>query len=176
MLTANIAGHVKSAVSLASFFFAWVSLSFWIRKNIFHKITWKLNYLTLMLIEWTLLNEFETPIKIGDIKCKTTHKLRQKQFNIPNDEYWKLLIYSYPSFATTNFAEVCLDIAFDFKFRDLLILMAIISQKQTLATVNSFKVVEIILSKIWKFYHAPAPLPTSGWLVRQNTFFVSLTL
>ena len=35
-----------------------------------------------------------------------------------------------------------LDIAFDFKFRDYTILMAIISQKQTLATVNSLKVVE----------------------------------
>ena len=34
------------------------------------------------------------------------------------------------------------------KFCDLLILMAIISQKQTLATVNSLKVVEIVLSKI----------------------------
>ena len=40
-----------------------------------------------MLIEWTFLNEFETPIKKGDFKCKTTHKLRQKQFNILNDEY-----------------------------------------------------------------------------------------
>ena len=145
-------------------------------KNKFHKITWKLNYLTRMLIEWTLLNEFEAPIKIGDFKCKAIHKLRQKQFNILSDEYWKLLIYNNPSFATTNFAEVCLDIAFDFKFRDLLILMAIISQKQTLATVNSLKVVEIILSKIWKFYLAPAPLPNSGWLVRQNNFFFSLTL
>ena len=123
-----------------------------------------------------ILNEFETPIKIGDFKCKTSHKLRQKQFNIPNDEYWKLLIYNNPSFAATNFAEVCLDIAFDFKFRDLLILMAIISQKQNLATVNSLKLVETILSKILKLYRFPAPLPTSGWLVRQNTFFVSLTL
>ena len=35
-----------------------------------------------MLIEWTLLNEFETPIKRGDFRCKTIHKLRQKQFNI----------------------------------------------------------------------------------------------
>ena len=46
--------------------------------------------------------------------------------------------------------------------------MAIISQKQTLATVNSLKVVKIILSKIWKFYHAPTSLPNSGWLVQQN--------
>ena len=83
-----------------------------VRKNKFCKITWKLNYLTLMLIEWTLLNEFETPIKKGDLKCKTTHKLRQKQFNILNDEYWKFLIYNNPSFAITKFAEVCLDIAF----------------------------------------------------------------
>ena len=131
-----------------------------------------------MLIEWMMdaPRRIPTPTKKGDVKCKTTHELHQKQFNILNDKYWKFLIYNNPSFATTNFAEVCLDIAFDFKFRDLLILMAIISQKQTLATVNSFKVVEIILSKIWKFYHAPAPLPTSGWLVQQNTFFFSLTL
>ena len=40
-----------------------------------------------MLIEWTLLNEFKIPIKKGDFKCKTTHKLCQKQFNILNDEY-----------------------------------------------------------------------------------------
>ena len=57
-------------------------------------------------------------------------------------------MYNNPSFATTNFAEICLNIAFDFKFCDLLILMAIISQQQTLATVNSLKVVEIILSKV----------------------------
>ena len=129
-----------------------------------------------MLIEWTLLNEFETPIKIGHFKCKKTHKLPRKQFNILNNEYWKLLIYNNPSFATRNFAEICLDIAFDFKFHDLLILMVIILLKQTLATVNSLKVVEIILSKIWKLYRSPAPLPISGWLVRQNTFFFSLTL
>ena len=129
-----------------------------------------------MLIEWTLLNEFKTPIKKGDLKCKTTHKLRQKQFDVLNDEYWKFLIYNNPSFATTNFAEVCLDFAFDFKFCDLLILMAIISQKQTLTTVNSLKVVEIILSKIWKLYRSPTPLSTSGWFVQQNAFFVSLTL
>ena len=129
-----------------------------------------------MLIEWTFLNEFETRIKKGDFKCKTIHKLHQKQFNIINDKYWKFLAYNDPSFATTNFAEVCLDIAFDFEFHDLLILMAIISQKQTLATVNSLEVVEIILSKIWKFYHAPATLPACGWLFQQNTFFVSLFL
>ena len=95
---------------------------------------------------------------------------------VKNDEYWKFLIYNNPSFATKNFAEVCLDIGFDFKFRDFLILIAIISQKQTLATMNSLKVVEIILSKIWKVYHAPTHFSNSGWLVRQNTFFVSLTL
>ena len=83
-----------------------------VQKNKFRKITWKLNYLALMLIEWTLLNEFETPIKKRDFKCKTTHKLRQKQFNILNDEYWKFLIYNNLSFTTTNFEEVCLDIAF----------------------------------------------------------------
>ena len=54
------------------------------------------------------------------------------------------------------------------KFRDVLILMAIISQKQTLANVITVKVVEIILPKIWKFYYAHAPLPISGWLVQQN--------
>ena len=117
-----------------------------------------------------------TPTKKGDFKCKTTHKLHQKQFNILNNKYWKFLIYNNPSFATTNFAEICLDIAFDFKFRDLLILIAIILYKQTLETVNSLKVVEIILSKIWKLYLALAPLPTSGWLVRQNIFFFSLTI
>ena len=37
--------------------------------------------------------------------------------------------------------------------------MAIISQKQTLATVNSLKVVEIVLSKILKLYCPPALLP-----------------
>ena len=36
------------------------------------------NYLTLILIEWTLLNEFESPISKGDFMCKTTHKFRQK--------------------------------------------------------------------------------------------------
>ena len=35
----------------------------------------------MMLIEWTLLNKFETPIN------KATHKLCQKQFNILNNEY-----------------------------------------------------------------------------------------
>ena len=129
-----------------------------------------------MLIEGTLLNELETPIKKDDFKCKTTHKLRQKQCNILNKEYWKFFIYNNPSFTTTNFAEVCLDIVFDFKFRDLLILIAIILQKQTLATVNSLKVVKIILSKIWKLYRVPASLPISAWLVRQNISFVSLTI
>ena len=57
-------------------------------------------------------------------------------------------MYNNPSFATTIFAAICLNIAFDFKFYDLLILMAIISQQQILATVNSLKVVEIILSKV----------------------------
>ena len=41
----------------------------------------------MMLVEWTLLNEFETLLKKGDLKCKTAHKLCQKQFNILNDEY-----------------------------------------------------------------------------------------
>ena len=48
--------------------------------------------------------------------------------------------------------------------------MAIISQKQTLATVNSLKVVEIILSKIWKLYRAPAPL----WMVSPTEYFLCL--
>ena len=39
------------------------------------------------LIHYTLLR-----IKKGDLKCKTGHKLSQKQFNILNDEYWKFLI------------------------------------------------------------------------------------
>ena len=87
----------------------------------FRKVTWKLNYWTLMLIEWTLLNEFETPIKKGDFRCKTTHKLRSKQ---------------------------------------------------TPAAVNSLKAVEIVLSKIWKLYRAPAPLrmdsPTEYFLCLIN--------
>ena len=53
-----------------------------------------------------------TPIKKGDLNCKATHNLHQKQFNILNDEYWKFLIENNPSYTTTNFAEVCLDIAF----------------------------------------------------------------
>ena len=61
------------------------------------------------------------------------------------------------------------------KFHDLLILMAIILQKQAVATVNS-QVVETALSKTLKHYRAPAPLHTPGWLVRQNSCFVSLTL
>ena len=52
------------------------------------------------------------PNQKGDLKSKTIDKLRQKQFNILNDEYWKFFIYNNPSFATTNFAEVHLDIAF----------------------------------------------------------------
>ena len=40
-----------------------------------------------MLIEWMLINEFETPIKIVDFKCKTAHKLHQKQFSILNGKY-----------------------------------------------------------------------------------------
>ena len=48
----------------------------------------------MMLIEWTILNKFETLIEKGDLKCKTAHKLRQKQCNVLNDEYWKFLIYN----------------------------------------------------------------------------------
>ena len=40
--------------------------------------------------------------------------------------------------------------------------MIIISQKQTLATVNLLKVVKNVLSKTLKLYRAPAPLPTLG--------------
>ena len=102
-----------------------------------------------MLIDWTLLNEFKTPIKKkSGFKCKTTHKLPQKKFKILNNKYQKFLVYNNCLFAITNFAEVSLDIAFDFEFRDLLILMAIVSQKLTLATVNSLKVVKSVLSKI----------------------------
>ena len=78
------------------------------RKALFQlpKITWKLKYLTLMLIEWMLLNEFETPIKKGDFNCKTTHKLGQKQFNILSNKYWKFLIYNNPLFATRKFVWI----------------------------------------------------------------------
>ena len=83
-----------------------------VRKNKFRKIIWTLYYLRLMLIGWTLLNEFKTPIKKDDFKCKTTYKLHQKQFSLLNNDYWKLLIYIDPPFTTTIFAEICLDIAF----------------------------------------------------------------
>ena len=113
-----------------------------------------------MLIEWTLVNEFETPIKKGGFRCQTTNKLRQKQFNILNDEHWKFLVYNNPSFATTNYAKVLFGHRIrQNKFRDLIILMGINSQKQTLAIVNSLKVVEITLSKIWKLYLPPHPSP-----------------
>ena len=85
---------------------------------------------------------FETPIKNGDFKRKTTLKLNQKQFNILTSEYSKFLIYNNPSFATTNPTEVCFGHHIrQNKFRDLLVSMPIISQKQTLATVNSLRVV-----------------------------------
>ena len=58
-----------------------------------------------MLIEWTLLNEFETSIKKGDFRLKLINSVK-------NDEYQKFLIYNNPSFVITKFAEVCLDIAF----------------------------------------------------------------
>ena len=99
------------------------------------------------------------PNQKGDFMCKAAHTLLQKQFIILNNKYWKFLIYNNPSFKIKNFAEFCLDIAFDFKFCDLLILMAIISQKQTLATAASLEVVEIILWKTWKLYHSPTPSP-----------------
>ena len=54
---------------------------------------------------------FKIQIKNGDFKCKATLKLYQKQLNILTSEYSKFLIYN-PSYATTNFAEVYLDIAF----------------------------------------------------------------
>ena len=53
--------------------------------------------------------------------------------------------------------------------------MAIVSQKQTLAAVNSLKVVEIILSKIWKFTipphtpHLRMVSPTEYFLFLINT-------
>ena len=81
--------------------------------------------------------------------------------NILNSVYSKFLInnliYNNPSFATINSAEVCLDI--EFAKINLLILMAINSKKQTLATVNSLEVVEIVLLKIVKLYRAPTPHP-----------------
>ena len=55
---------------------------------------------------------FKTPIKNGEFKSKTTLKLRQKQFNILNSKYLKLLIYNNPSFTTTNSVEVFLHITF----------------------------------------------------------------
>ena len=54
--------------------------------------------------------------------------------------------------------------------------MAITSQKQNLSTVNSLKILEIVLSKNLKLYYALPPLPTPEWLLRQSTCFVSLTL
>ena len=65
-----------------------------------------------MLTEGMLLNDTQNPVKNGDFKCKTTPKLHQKQFNILISKYSKFLIYNNPSFTTTNYAEVCLDIAF----------------------------------------------------------------
>ena len=65
-----------------------------------------------MLIEGMLLNDIRNLIKNGHFKCKTTLKLHQKQFNILTSEYSKFLIFNNPSFATTNSAEFCLDVAF----------------------------------------------------------------
>ena len=65
-----------------------------------------------MLIEGMLLNDIRNPIENSDFKYKTTLKLHQKQFNILTSEYSKFLIHNNPSFASRNFAEVYLDIAF----------------------------------------------------------------
>ena len=54
---------------------------------------------------------FKPPIK-NHFKCKSALKLRKKQFNILEGECSKFFIYNDPSFATTKFAEACLDIAF----------------------------------------------------------------
>ena len=100
-----------------------------------------------------------------DIKYQTTPKLHQKQFNILNIEYStrnnKLRRSLFGHRIRQN------------KFRDLLILMAIISQKQILAIVNSLKVVEIVFPKMLKLPLVLAPLPTSR--MEENTCFVSLT-
>ena len=48
--------------------------------------------------------------------------------------------------------------------------MAIILEKQTFATVNSLKVVEMILSKIWKLYRAPILL----WMISPTKYFLCL--
>ena len=102
----------------------------------------------LTLIEGMLLNDIRNPIKNGDFKCKTTFKLHQKRFNILTSEYSKFLIYNNPSFATKLRRSLFGHRIRQNKFRNLFILKTIILQKQTLATVNSLKVVEIVVSKI----------------------------
>ena len=126
-----------------------------------------------MLIEWILLNEFKTPIKKGDFKCKTTHKLRRKQFNVLNNKYWKFLIH--PSFATTNFAEVCLDIVFAKINSMILRRWSSFYKTKLLQQLIPSNLQKLFCQKIENFT-VPAPLPTPGWLVRQNACFVSLTL
>ena len=104
----------------------------------------------------------ETPVKNDDFKCKTTLKLRQKQFNILKNEYTKFLTYNDPSFVTTNSARSLFRRRIpQNKCYDLLILMAIILQKQTLATVNSLKVVELFCQKYFKTLLCPHTPPHS---------------
>ena len=81
---------------------------------------------------------------MGAPKCtrnpnqKLSIKLRQKQFNILNNECSKFLIYNNPSF--TTFISLFEYRIHRNKFCNFLILMAIILQ-----TVNSLKVVEVVI-------------------------------
>ena len=128
-----------------------------VRKDKFRNITWKLNHLTLMLIEWTLLNDIRNPIKNRDFKCKATLKFCEKQFNIVNSEYSKFFLYNNLLFITANSAEDFLD----FEFVKINYFNGHHFVKKSLATVNSLKSVEIVLSKILKLYRTP-PDP---WMV-----------
>ena len=117
-----------------------------------------------------LLNDIWPPNQKSP--CKLALKLHQKQFNILNCEYSKFLIYNNPSFEAAKSAEVCLNITFVKINSAIYLFVAIICQKLTLATVNSLKVVEIVLSEIWKLYRALHPSPTLEWLVQYNICFV----
>ena len=86
----------------------------------------------LKINSWVLLNDTRNPNQ------KSSIKLRQKQFNILNNEYSKFLIYNNASL--TTFISLFEHRIHENKFRNLLTLMAIILQ-----TVNSLKVVEIVL-------------------------------
>ena len=125
----------------------------------------------MILIEWILLNDIRNPIKNGNFKCKTTLKLHQKQFNTLTSECSRFLIYNNPSFATKLRRSLFGHRIRQTKFCDLRILMVIISQKQTLATFNSLKVVEISVSKIWKLCCVLAPLPNPQMVSQTEYLF-----